>query len=93
MQWLKNSLRKWLLEDSTVSTELIVVGHPLFKNRRTKAKADSIAGRQLLCSTAEGAVLVSVQHAEDEVHFWKLWKQLGGGRACWPDGTPYDPST
>jgi hypothetical protein len=48
LQWLKNSLRTWLLEDDTdkdVSTELIVC----IADRRIKAHAVEVAGRQLSC--------------------------------------------
>jgi len=93
MDWLRDRLRKWLLDDGkpqVVSDRLEIN----YNGRRVLVQAVGISGLYLNCREMNGGMcgLVSGRDAVDPDHFWKLWRQLGGGKACWADGTPYDPS-
>ncbi len=91
INWLKNKLRNWLLEDDKpISLQLEILKH----GRIALVTAINSIGLHLMCQSKDGSqFLVTEQDCLNAVHFREVWKHLSNDKMTWEDGTPYNPIT
>lgn len=89
LNWLKNKLRKWLLETNEPPSRKIEV---TIDGKTRKVIAKEVVGLHLLCNVdSDAGELISADKATDTDHFWSLWEDLGGSDFVWEDGSPFVP--
>ena len=90
LNWLRDKIKAWIFEDTSVSLEVLVDG------KIETVVARGAVGLRLVCALpgpVQGERLISSGQAVDPQRFARIWRQLSGGfrGATWEDGDPYSP--
>lgn len=101
LTWLKNRLRRWLLEEGKPKAskpEPYLDCRVRIRGEWQAAKflVTSCCGLRLVGSPVDNrggdtVRLIDSSEAVDQKQFWALWKQFGGGGWTWEDGKPFEP--
>jgi len=92
-RWTCSWFQQWLQGEAPVSMVLDVY----YQGRPERVRAIAVVGLRIQCLITslgqQRAVyhLISVGHAVDASHFWRVWRELGGQEMVWEDGTPFQP--
>ena len=89
--WLRRIVQAWLREEAGPVSRSLEVIHGGAVVRVVGLRTIGLRIECQIVGPKSERYLIGAGQAVDQVHFWRLWEELGGGPLRWDDGTPFSP--